>query len=929
MVAEPSRNGTSRSIEVEKFSSEQQQRLTDILDDYLRGLEEGDPINVSVVLKQNPDLANTLNSYISKLNSLRGIASGFQSHGDLEPLISGESGATVGSLQLGAYTITREVGRGGMGIVYEAQHRALNRQVALKLLPLASMLDSRQISRFKNESNAAAQLQHDHIVPVYDVGVERGIHYFAMQFIDGKTVESSISEWSDTDPTTRYRHAVFTASRVADALHCAHECGIVHRDIKPSNLILDQSGKVWVTDFGLARCQNERSLTLSGDLVGTMRYMSPEQAAGRMERVDHRTDIYSLGATLYEMLTGVAAIEGEDGPSVLSAITNRPVPAARRLKPELPPAIDLVLQKAMAKDKDDRYATALEFAGDLQAVLEQRPTLAQPPTKISLVRQWTNRHRKVVMATSATLALGVAGMLVALIVIANKNKELQASNQIADRNFKKAQEAVGKLGIAVSAQLASIPGTEHVRQSVLQHTLSHYQDFVDEAQGDAKLESELAMTHGRIGILIGELESAQASLTHFRKAENSYRVLLTKTPGSQDALQGRAQNLNQMGLAHAANGETDAARRCYEHAIKIQTELVSRHSRPDYQTDLALSQSNLGLLLGQVGENSQAERELNKAIASLSRVVQADENNVLGNRGLAAALTNLSSLTLHSSPTQSIDLLERAIDCQLKIRNSMPSRLKASSDIATSYNALGSAQLSLNHTTKALAAFEQAISIHRRLHMIAPAVDSHRFDLAMTLNNVANAHYQMKHLMPSRRAAHEAIQLQSACLDRTPVDAASLSRLGIMHSNLASALSAQGMLNDAVLSYQKAIECQNKAIAINPEDASPRSSLLQHYISLLRFQTQEQQWPALNRTLTAYRQAAMNQPESLLMAAANLAEISRLTSTPKHREYFASNIAALLTSARQSGVSIDPAILDNEAFARFSQHTQIRRAVQQ
>ena len=317
MIAEPSRNGfSSPSAQIEDLSPEQQQRLTEILDDYLRGLEEGDPINVSAVLKRNPDLANTVRSYLSKLDSLRGIASGFQSHGDLEPLISGESGATVGSLKLGAYTITREVGRGGMGIVYEAQHRALHRRVALKLLPLASMLDSRQISRFKNESNAAAQLQHDHIVPVYDVGIERGIHYYAMQFVDGKTVEASIPEWSDADPMVRYRRAVFTASRVADALHCAHECGIIHRDIKPSNLILDKSGKVWVTDFGLARCQNEHSLTVSGDLVGTMRYMSPEQAAGRMERVDHRTDIYSLGATLYEMLTGVAAIEGEDGPSV-------------------------------------------------------------------------------------------------------------------------------------------------------------------------------------------------------------------------------------------------------------------------------------------------------------------------------------------------------------------------------------------------------------------------------------------------------------------------------------------------------------------------------------------------------------------------------------------------------------------------------------
>jgi len=930
MIAEPSRNTTSSpSTQVEDLSPEQQQRLTDILDDYLRGLEEGDPIHVPTVLEQNPDLANTLRTYLSKLDSLRGIASGFQSHGDLEPLISGESGGSVGSLQLGDNTNIRYVGRGVRVIVYEAQHRALDRRVALKLLPLASMLDSRQIARFKNESNAAAQLQHDHIVPVYNVGVERGIHYYAMQFIDGKTVETSISESTDLDPQAQYRQAVFTAARVADALQCAHECSIVHRDIKPSNLILDKSGKVWVADFGLARCQNEHSLTLSGDLVGTMRYMSPEQAVGRAERVDHRTDIYSLGATLYEMLTGLPAIEGADGPSVLSAITNQPVPRARRLKPELPPEIDFVLQKSMAKDKDDRYATAAEFADDLQAILERRPTLAQPPSKLSLLRQWTDRHRKVVVATSMSLALGVAGMLIGLIIIANKNEELRASHQIADRNFKKAQEAVGTLGIAVSAQLASIPGTEHVRQSVLRHTLAHYQDFVHEAQGDSKLQSELALTQSRIGTLIGELESAQASLTHFAKAEDSYRVLLATTPGSKEALQGRARNLNQMGLAHAASGDTNAAQRCYAHAIEIQAELTSNDANLSYQTDLALSQSNLGLLLAHSGNEAQAESELDQAIATLSKVVQTDQTNILANRGLAAALTNLSSLTLPSSPSQAIALLEDAIDCQLRIRNSAPSRLKASSEIATTYNALGSAQLSLNNAVQALEAFEQAIAIHRRLHDIAPAVNSYRFDLAMSLNNVASAHYQMKQFMPSMRAAREAIQLQSACLERSPRDAISLSRLGIMHGNLATALSAQGMLTDAMLWYQKAIDCQNESIAINPKDESPRSSLMQHYASLLRYQVQQQRWPAANRTLSAYREAAMNQPEQLLVAATNLAEIAKQASVTKHQECFAANIAALIVSAKDMGVSIDPTILDNEAFAKFSNHTQIRRAVQQ
>ena len=191
--------------------------------------------------------------------------------------------------------------------------------------------------------------------------MERGIHYYAMQFIEGENIESAIATANESGQQDHYRQVLSRVAEVADALHCAHQCGIIHRDIKPSNLILDKSGKIWVTDFGLARCQNQNSLTLSGDVVGTMRYMSPEQAAGQMERVDHRADIYSLGATLYEMLTGLPAITGEDSPAVLSEIANCPVPKPRRLKPDLPPAIDFVVQKAMAKNKDDRYCTALDL----------------------------------------------------------------------------------------------------------------------------------------------------------------------------------------------------------------------------------------------------------------------------------------------------------------------------------------------------------------------------------------------------------------------------------------------------------------------------------------------------------------------------------------------------------------------------------------
>jgi eukaryotic-like serine/threonine-protein kinase len=922
-------NESASSNQVEELSPTQQQRLTNILDDYLRGLEEGDPINVSIILRQNTDIAATLRNYLTKLNSLRGIAPSLKNHGELEPLVSGEFGAAVHSLQLGEYTIIGEVGRGGMGIVYEAQHNALNRRVALKLLPIASMLDPRQIARFKNESNAAAQLQHPHIVPVFNVGVEKGIHYYAMQFIDGRTIESVIASQDEAKQTSNYRNAISQAARVADAIHCAHECGIIHRDIKPSNLILDKSGKVWVTDFGLARCQNHHSLTVSGDVIGTMRYMSPEQAAGQMARVDHRTDIYSLGATLYEMLTGVSAIAGEDSPSVLSEIANAPTPKSRRLRPELPPAIDVVLHKAMAKNKDDRYSTALEFASDLQAILEQRPTMAKPPSKTWRVKQWTSRHRKLVLATSLILLFGIFGMLTALVIIANKNQELRFSKQAADRNFRKAQEAVGTLGLAVSADLASIPGTEHIRQSVLKNTLKHYKDFVQESRGNRKLLSELALTQSRIGTLILDLESPQAAIPNLNDSENSYRALLREKPGSIEALQGRARNLNQMGLAHAANGNSDAAKRCYDHAIRIQQNLSTEVSDVKHRIDLALSQSNLGLLMINSGSTDEAETTLRQSIASLSEVVQQNPSHVLANRGLAAALTNLSYLTVDAAPDHATALLEEAIGCQLRIHKSAPSQLKASSEIANTYNTLGAAKLSENSVSEAIDAFSHAIELHRKMHEIAPSVNSYQIDLATSLNNIASARFRQGQYTPAIRAAHEAINLQMTCLKRGPKDPASFKRLAVMHSNLAAALAELDRIADAVHAYQHAIAYQNQLLETNPMDAANRTNLMHIYAALLRYQLKTKQWSDAKNTITSYRQAAEISPEHLIPVARNIAEIATVFPASGQQKLFTTHIASLFASAKQQGVAIDPTIMEDDSFLNFKDDKRIRRMVQQ
>jgi len=239
-------------------------------------------------------------------------------------------------------------------VVYEAEQLSLGRHVALKVLPFAAALDSRQLQRFRNEAQAAAHLHHTNIVPVFGVGCERGVHFYAMQYIEGQTLAQVIADLKSQGAHEKHQAAdqslatfdhsqgaltavqcaeatkpsvslspQFAASnyfltvatlawQAADALEHAHQVGVVHRDIKPANLLLDGWGKLWITDFGLARFHADAGLTLSGDLLGTLRYMSPEQAIGQWVPGDHRTDIYSLGTTLYELLTLKPAFDGDN-----------------------------------------------------------------------------------------------------------------------------------------------------------------------------------------------------------------------------------------------------------------------------------------------------------------------------------------------------------------------------------------------------------------------------------------------------------------------------------------------------------------------------------------------------------------------------------------------------------------------------------------
>jgi serine/threonine protein kinase/Tfp pilus assembly protein PilF len=390
---------------------------------------------------------------------------------------------------LGDFRLLREVGRGGMGIVYEAMQISLGRRVALKVLPFAATMDPRHLQRFQNEARAAASLHHTNIVPVYYVGCERGVHFYAMQFIDGQSLAAFLeqqhgSSANSNQPTTAYapaspdapaaetavQAAASTARQprdrayfrrvaewgiqAAEALDHAHQLGIVHRDVKPANLLVDPTGRLWITDFGLAQMQSDSRLTVTGDLVGTLRYMSPEQALAKRVPIDQRTDVYALGATLYELLTLHPVFGGNDRQELLRQIAFEEPRPPRRLDRAVPAELEVIALKALEKNPAERYGTAQELADDLRRFLHDEPIRARRSSLARRARKWARRHRAAVRAGTvllvALMLLGGAALWLKQRQQAAAERAVEAALERSDllQDQERFEEALGVLDAA-------------------------------------------------------------------------------------------------------------------------------------------------------------------------------------------------------------------------------------------------------------------------------------------------------------------------------------------------------------------------------------------------------------------------------------------------------------------------------------------------
>lgn len=377
------------------------------------------------------------------------------------------------NLQVGDFRLERRLGSGGMSVVYQAVQMSLNRRVALKVLPIGLAGGASAVERFHREARAAAKLRHPNIVTVYAEGAESNICYFAMEMIDGQSLDEVIAELRDarsaqTAPPAAsaddskapadveaggrppapcvlrdckseaeyFNTVARLISGVADALNYAHTEGIVHRDVKPSNLMVARDGRLVLLDFGIARICKERAVTVTGAFVGTPRYMSPEQIAGGHDKVDHRCDVYSLGVTLYELLTLEPPFDGDTQQQVIGQILNRDPRPPRQINPHIPADLETICCKAMEKDASRRYGSAGEFAEDLRRYLEGRVIVAKPAGTVERTVKFVRRR-----AVTVALAAGVIIATAFAVTVTWRHYTLQWAQQHAMAQIDRLLEA--------------------------------------------------------------------------------------------------------------------------------------------------------------------------------------------------------------------------------------------------------------------------------------------------------------------------------------------------------------------------------------------------------------------------------------------------------------------------------------------------------
>jgi serine/threonine-protein kinase len=562
------------------------------------------------------------------------------------------------------YQILGEVGRGGMGVVYKARQRSLQRVVALKMILAADHADQQQLTRFHTEAEAVARLQHPNIVQIHEVGEQEGLPYLSLEFVDGGSLDKRIGGIPQAP-----RDAAQLTETLARAIHFAHHQGIVHRDLKPANILLTPDGVPKISDFGLAKRleEGDSSRTRSGTILGTPSYMAPEQARGDVRTVGPLADLYALGAILYELLTGRPPFQGENAIDTVTRVTrDEPIPPTR-MQPKIPLDLETICLKCLQKEPARRYANCFELAEDLHRFVAGEPILARPVGNVERLWRWCRRNPKLAAATAASLLLllvvSVGSTWAAIMIRAEKNRAeqnalkakaneriAQQRKVLAEENEQKARAseklAEGQAELALStlrlligkvqSQLRKEPGVQQLKHDLLETALRGLKQV---AGGDpAKLRRNTSDAYLQMGTIAREMGNSEEADKYWRQYYEMAESARKDDPDNERLKLEMAWANRYLGEISAEKGDLKKALGYHQRALALRKELAAvplaermrrNEKLPDddrltpRMNELQLSEeyTRVGLMHYFLGDSAQAEEPVLKSLALREKLV--------------------------------------------------------------------------------------------------------------------------------------------------------------------------------------------------------------------------------------------------------------------------------------------------------------------
>jgi tetratricopeptide (TPR) repeat protein len=661
----------------------------------------------------------------------------------------GRGGSGYGPRARGAaerYRVVKAFSRGGLGQVSLARDEEVGREVALKeILPAhADSPEARQ--RFLMEAEITGSLEHPGVVPVYGLGqYADGRPFYAMRLIRGDNLQLAIEEFHKQqlapDRELRFRQLLGRFVDVCNAIDYAHNRCILHRDLKPGNIMLGKYGETLVVDWGLAKTlgteaappdSGERPVrpsagsnstqTRLGRVVGTPAYMSPEQAAGRVDMLGPASDIYSLGATLYHLLTGQPPFANDDADVLLSKVQKGQFTPPRTVRSDVPKPLEAICLMAMAVRPHERYRSARDLADDVERFLADEPIVARPDSLAGRVGRWARRHRGAVVTSGIALA-AIAGALALGVVLLN------AANQRAERNFTMARSAIRDYYVTISEDtLLEQPGMQPLREQLLRQALEYYKDFLASEQNDVALLDEVAQANYIAGQITAEIESPAKAVRYYQESLEIAKKLVDETPHDESRLASYGRTLNALGGTLNALQQYEESEAAFGQAEEVRRELVEMHpENEEYVRTLANTIMNRGTVAEAAGDvkrgldqwqeaQSLRAEQLKSGVADAATATQlrGDAAESDFNRGLfylregerAAAQQHLASAAAGFE----------------QVRQTRPEDLETQYNLALSRRTLGDLRVAEDNFEAALGEYRQAADLLELLRVRNPQV---------------------------------------------------------------------------------------------------------------------------------------------------------------------------------------------------------------